>query len=120
MKWRQAKEAEKEGKHKVKTQREKQQQVERKQAPPPKKKKKKKKKKTKNNSYALLLTACFSSNSFASLILEAMYGEPPLSGWFAIMTRLCASITRCFDALGLTGSQAQVEHIICLVSVYVW
>ena len=33
----------------------------------------------------------FSNKSFASLILLAMYGEPPRSGWFANMMCLCAS-----------------------------
>lgn len=35
---------------------------------------------------------CLSSKSFASLIFDDKYGEPPLSGWFASMTLRCASL----------------------------
>lgn len=39
------------------------------------------------------LPSNFSNRSLASLILLARYGEPPRSGWLAIMMFLCASFS---------------------------
>lgn len=36
-----------------------------------------------------------------SLILDAMYVEPPVSGWFSMRIRRCASLIRCAVALSL-------------------
>lgn len=44
------------------------------------------------------LPSVFSSRSFASLILLAIYGEPPRSGWFASMICLCASLSRVLNS----------------------
>lgn len=38
-----------------------------------------------------LPAAYFSNKSLASLIFDAMNGDPPLSGWFSVMILLCAS-----------------------------
>ena len=41
----------------------------------------------------------YSSNALASFTFPARYGAPPLSGWFANMRRLCASLSR-VDVIG--------------------
>jgi len=43
----------------------------------------------------------FSRTCLASLILDAMYGDPPLSGWLAIMIRRWASLILVFAIVSL-------------------
>ena len=46
----------------------------------------------------------YSSNALASFTFPAKYGAPPLSGWFASMRRLCASLSR-VDVIGSLVNQ---------------
>jgi hypothetical protein len=47
------------------------------------------------------------STSAASLILVAMYGEPPRSGWFSSMTVRCAFLTSALLLASLQSARGQ-------------